>query len=201
MRTNSLLPLFTAALLTGCGPEAPRPPEQETALRNVASVTLPDRDLTLQPAAAPAVEVASPAELSRPAPEPRRSRQPRVLSKPAPRPDRKRAAEVSPGPEPAPVPSPLEAVAEAVVAEAIVAEAPAEDAAEGAGRELAPGRTVTVIPASSGPSLTPEEPSWDRGEGGRGIMVGGGGRCRPRGGRGIGIAARIPNGVPGLRLR
>ena len=80
MRTNSLLPLFTAALLTGCGPEAPRPPEQETALRNVASVTLPDRDLTLQPPAAPGVEVASPAELSRPAPEPRRSRQPRALS-------------------------------------------------------------------------------------------------------------------------
>ena len=185
---STLLLAFTAAVLAGCAAEAPR------------TSALPDRDLTLQVPAAPAVEVASAVELSRPAPEPRPARHARISPEPAPAPTPDPAPEAAPAAQAA-VPVPTVAVAE-VIAEP----APGEDVMEGSGRELAPGKTVTIIPASSGPSSTPEDPSWAPAEAGRGtIMVVGGGRgdrCRPRGGvRGIGIAGRIPIGVPGRRLR
>ena len=188
---------FTAAVLAGCAAESPRSSNQETASRGVAGTALPDRDLTLQTPAMPAVEVASPVELSRPAPEPRPARRARISPKPAsaPAPD--------PVPEAAPAAQAAAPVSAAAVAEVLAAPAPVEDAAVGAGRELAPGRTVTIIPASNEPSFSPEDTSWVSATAGRGAIIGGGGgRCRPRGGvRGIGIAGRIPIGVPGRRLR
>jgi hypothetical protein len=87
-------------------------------------------------------------------------------------------------------------------AEALADPAPVDDAAS-SGRELAPGKTVTVIPVSSGPSIrADEDDSWLPSERPRGIIMGGGGRCPRRGGvRGIGIAGRIPVGIPTRRLR
>ena len=200
MRAASILPLaFTAAVLAGCAAETPQTSDEETAARGVEATALPDRDLTLQVPAAPAVEVASAIELFRPA-EPRPARRARISPKraPAPAPD--------PAPEAAPAAQAAAPVPALAVAEVLAEPAPVEDLVQGSGRELAPGKTVTIIPASSGPSSTPEDPSWGAAEAGRGtIIVGGGGRggtCRPRGGvRGIGIAGRIPIGVPGRRLR
>ena len=192
MRAASIFPLaFTAAVLAGCTAESHQGSNQETA-------SLPQRDLTLQAAATPAVEVASPVELSRPTPEP--ARRPRVSPKPAPAPVPEPLREYSPVAQAA---VPVTSVA---VAEILVEPAPVEDVAVGVGRELAPGKTVTVIPAASGPS-SPEDPSWAASGPGRSMIIEGGGggrggRCRPRdGARGIGIAGRIPIGVPGLRLR
>jgi hypothetical protein len=197
MRAVSMLPLaFWAALLAGCAAESPRPSHLETASSG-AETGLSDRDLTLQTPAMPAVEVASAIELSRPMPEPRPAPRPRISPRPAP----------APTPDPVPEASPADQsvlpVPTVAVAEVIAEPAPVEDGA-GAGRELAPGKTVTSIPVSSGPSLAPaEDDSWAPATRARGIMVGGGGdRCRPRGGvRGIGIGGRIPIGVPGRRLR
>jgi len=198
MRARFSLTLALAAtLLAGCTPESSPPPTDEMADAGAHSAALPERDLTLQTPPAPAVEVTSAVELSRPAAESRREGRARVSPRPAP------AAAPDPVPEVAPTleaafPLPAVAVAE-VAAEPAADEAEAADAS----RELAPGRTVTVIPASSGPSVTLEEPDW--GPVGRSIIGGGGSRpgtCRPRGGvRGIGIAGRIPVGVPGRRLR
>jgi hypothetical protein len=88
------------------------------------------------------------------------------------------------------------------VAEPVVHPAPVEMEAEG-GRELAPGETVTIIPVSSGPTVEADgDDSWLPSERPRGMIGRGGGTCRPRGGvRGIGIAGRIPVGVPARRLR
>jgi hypothetical protein len=200
MRAVSMLPLaFWAALLAGCAAESPRPSNLETASSG-AETGLSDRDLTLQTPAMPAVEVASPIELSRPTPEPRPTPRPRISSRPAPVPTPDPVPEASPADESA-VPVPTVAVAE-VMAEP----APVEDVAVGVGRELAPGKTVTIIPTSSGPSSAPEDPSWAPAGRARSIIIegggGGGGKCRPRGGaRGIGIGGRIPIGVPGRRLR
>jgi hypothetical protein len=200
MRTASILPLaFTAAVMAGCTAESHQASNQETASYAGEATGLTHRDLTLQKPATPVVEVASPVELSRPAPEP--ARRPRHAPKPAP----------SPVPEPIPEASPAAQAAVPVptvtVAEVLAQPAPVEDVAVGVGRELAPGKTVTVIPASSGPSLDTEDPAWAPPGTGRGMIIGGGGggrggTCRPRGGvRGIGIAGRIPIGVPGRRLR
>jgi len=192
MRAASILPLaFTAAVMAGCAAEPHQTSNQETASRAVEGTGFPDRDLTLQTSAAPAVEVASPVELSRPRPEPARHR--RLSPKPAPQP----APEASPAAQSAvPVPS-------VAVAEVLAEPAPVEDVAVGGGRELAPGRTVTIIPASNEPSFSAEDSSWVSVTAGRGAIIGGGGdRCRPRGGvRGIGIGGRIPIGVPDLHLR
>jgi pyruvate dehydrogenase E2 component (dihydrolipoamide acetyltransferase) len=183
----AILPLaFTAAVLAGCGSDSPQRANQETASRGVEGAALPERDLTLQTPVAPAVEVASPVELSRVAPEPKPAQRARVAPKPAP----------APAPDPVPEAAPA---AQAPVPDSTVAVADVGD-----GRELAPGKTVTIIPASSGPSFSPEDPSWAPAGPVRSIGggEGRGGRCRPRGGvRGIGIAGRIPSGVPGLRLR
>ena len=196
MRTVSLLPLAVAAVvLAGCAAETPS--TRETATTGAGESILPERDLTLRSPATPVVAVASPVELSRPAPKVRPTR--RIVSRrsakpatvPAPRRDPVPAVE-------APAPAPAVAVTE-VAAEA----APVEEVAVGAGRELAPGKTVTVIPVSSGPSYAPEaDDSWLPEGPARGIVVGGGDTCRRRGGaRGIGIAGRIPIGVPRHRLR
>lgn len=205
MRPTSLLPLLTIAALAGCGSDSTLPPSRETRARTAEGAGLPDRALTLQVPVTSAVEVASAVELSRPAPEPGSARRHRVAPKRAPSraepqmtaPSERVAstpsvATAGPAPQPAPRPVPAEA-------------APGQDGAAGAGRELAPGETVTVIPASNGPSAAPEEPAWAPSDQGRGVLMGGGGhgdRCRPRGGvRGIGITGRIPHGVPAIGLR
>jgi hypothetical protein len=200
MRAAFLLPLaFTTALLAGCGSAVPRPPEQETATRRGA---LPDRDLTLRAATPAAVVVASPVELARPVTAPRRTSRPAVA--------RKSAGVPTPERPPAAAPVAAEPVAaEPVAAEPVAAAAaPVEPAPEersaGAGRELAPGRTVTLVPASSGPTVeADEDDSWLPSERPRGVLGGsGGGTCRPRGGmRGTGVAGRIPVGPPARRLR
>ena len=203
MRAVSLLPLAVAAVvLAGCAAESPS--NRETATSRAGESIPTERDLTLRSPATPVVAVASPVELSRPAPKVLPARQ--VL--PARRIESRRPAKPAAVPAPvrdpvpaveAPAPTPALAVTE-VAAEA----APVEEvAAVGAGRELAPGKTVTVLPASSGPSYAPEaDDSWLPEGPARGIMVGGGGTCRRRGGaRGIGIAGRIPIGVPRHRLR
>jgi hypothetical protein len=199
MRAASILPLaFTAAVLAGCGAESPQTANQETASRGVAGTALPDRDLTLQVPATPAVEVASPVELSRAAPDPGPARRPKVSPKPAPAPTAKRDA--------AAAPAGLAAAPDSTVAVAEVPTEPTPTEDAGAGRELAPGKTVTIVPVSNGPSFTAEDPSWAPDRRGGTTFIGGGegpgDRCRPRGGvRGIGITGRIPIGVPGRRMR
>jgi hypothetical protein len=192
----AILPLaFTAAVLAGCAAESPRTANQETASRGAEGAALPERDLTLQVPATPAVEVASPVELSRATPEP--ARHAKASPKPAPAPTANRVAAAPAGHAAAPDST-------MAVAEVLAQPEPVEGG--GVGRELAPGRTVTIIPVSSGPTFPSEDPSWAPAGPGRSTIIGGGegrgDRCRPRGGvRGIGITGRIPIGVPGRRLR
>jgi hypothetical protein len=201
MRAASILPLaFTAAVMAGCAAESPQATHQETAFRGVKGTAPADRDLTLQTAPTPAVEVASPVELSRAAPELKPVRRARISPKPAPAPAPDPVPEAAPAAQAA---APVPAVA---AAEVLAEPAGVEDVAVGAGLELAPGKTVTIVPASNEPSLSPDDSSWAYPEAGQGTIIrgggGGGGKCRPRGGvRGIGIAGRIPIGVPGRRLR
>lgn len=188
MRTAFLIPLaFTSVVMIGCGSEASNVSERdETGTNAVAS---PERDLTLSVPQIPPTEVASAVELSAPKSHPVSTRRhyPRPRPKPAPSP----AAASAPEP-----------VSTRTVREALAEAAPLDDAATG-GRELAPGRTVTIIPVASGPSVEADEgDSWMPSGPSRGVVVGGGGTCRRRGGAGgIGIAARIQVGVPALRLR
>ena len=190
MRAASLLPLlYTAALLTACRSEIATVVKREEPVSRPA--TLPARDLTLPAAAPRAVAVASPVEVSRSRPAPAVRPRP----KPAPPPPSEARPEPEPLPEPLPEPEdhpqPVHPAPE-----------PPEPAVDG-GRELAPGQTVTIIPVSSGPAVeADEDDSWLPSERARGIIGRGGGTCRPRGaGRGIGIAGRIPVGVPTRRVR
>jgi hypothetical protein len=198
MRTVSLLPLAcVAVLITACGSEVPGVPEgEETAAR--AAEPRP-RDLTLQVQVPdlPATEVASAVELARPHPAPVRNSRPRPTPRPNPRP----AVEAEGGPAVVPTALPV-APAAPILTEALADPAPMDEPGSG-GRELAPGKTVTLIPVSSGPALeADEDDSWLPSERPRGIIMGGGDRCRRRGGvRGIGIAGRIPVGIPTRRLR
>jgi outer membrane biosynthesis protein TonB len=195
MRVASLLlSALTVSLLAGCRPEPSLPPEQETA----AADPTPARDLRLQTPAVAAVEVASAVELARPAAPPVATR-PRAVPKPAPLPEPAPAPEARPAEEAVPAPVIVPAVAEVPAETRDGVEAPAAG-----GRELAPGKTVTVIPVVTGTSVeADEDDSWLPSERPRGILTGGGGgTCRPRGGvRGIGIAGRIPVGIPARRLR
>jgi hypothetical protein len=188
MRTAFLIPLaFTGFVTVGCRSEASKTSDrEETASRTTAA---PERDLTLSGPRIAETEVASAVELGLPKPVPAPTRAHRPRPKPAP------AAE----PEPVSAAEPVSAPA---VSEALADPAPLEDAAAG-GRELAPGRTVTIVPVATGPSVAADEgDSWLPSEPSRGILVGGGGTCRRRGGGGgIGIAARFPVGIPTLRLR
>ncbi len=134
MRTRFMLSLtiVVAAGASGCGKQA----HEETA-------TVLKRDLTLA-APVPNVEIASPVELERPQPRVKRARAPR--------------RHVSAGNSP---PVALEPVRLAVILQASL---PPEEAAPEpvSGRELPPGQTVTLIPASSGPS-TASDPDVDEG--------------------------------------
>jgi hypothetical protein len=174
MRSVVLIPLtLMVTVAPGCGSEE----------REQASISVSERDLTRQ-APAPEVEIASPVELqqlrtphrtvrsSRPVRAPRRSTVEAKLVARA----RATAPAVLPAAEP---------VAQTTTTTDL-----------GSDRELLPGKTVTVIPASSGPS-TASEPT-DELPTVRGGTIGivGDGRGPPRRpGRGIGIAG-VPR--PGL---
>lgn len=157
-----------------------------------AAFQVPRRDLTLQQADAPRVDIASPVELGRAVPVEHRS---------VPRQQKARlAARPTPSAEPAgqpvadvPVATPA-ASAAAVPATPAVYEAPDPNA-------LAPGQTVTVLPASSGSSSSPSgtdqgPPDAQRGDS-RGVTIRGGrgGSCGGRGGHGGGAGP----GFRGLR--
>jgi hypothetical protein len=196
MRTTFLIPLaFAAAAMTGCGTEVSRVSEQEERASRAAM----KRDLTLQVPQGPAAEVVSAVELSRPNSEPARSRihRPSPKPKPGPRPASEPGLDAAAQPPAQPVIAPTVAVTE------VLAEPAPEDDAAADGRELAPGKTVTLVPVSSGPSAEPDYvDSWFPSERPQGIFVGDPDHCRPRGGAGgIGIAGRFPVGLPAHRLR
>lgn len=220
MRAAFLLPLaLISGLVAGCRTESPRVADEEVT---AAADSMVGRDLTLQTSAAPALEVASPVELTRQESAPAPDSKPMHPTEPVTPPTAEspeepgapamlRAAastEARAGRTPVNR-APLERAVEArEVAEPAAAEPAAQEPATpglpaGAGRELAPGKTVTVIPAASGPSIeADEDDSWLPSEHPRGIIGAGGGTCRPRGGvRGVGIAGRIPVGIPIRRLR
>jgi hypothetical protein len=169
MRTAILLSIGLAmTVILGCGPEA----KDETAL------AVPERDLTLA-TAAPHVEIASAVELGQLRAQPRVARQSRAARRPASAPRATRAEARSAPATPAQVIAPTRPVTEFTT--------PVSDVVND--RELPPGKTITIIPASSGPSSaaepTDEFPTIER----RGGVIRGG-RCPPRGRPGIGIAAR-----------
>jgi len=172
MRTALLLPLALAAAAAG-GCRTASDGTEQTAFR------VPQRDLTLREAQAPEVEVASPVELGRAPVEPRathRRQRVRPLT-PAPRLEvpEPRGAPAAPA-EPAPLAS--------------SASEPADPHA------LAPGQTVTIIPASGGTTTEGDWTDQRPSSAGGGVMVGPGGHgggCRPRGPgmrpRGTGVGA------------
>jgi len=176
MRIVTLLPLALAALAAGGCRTASEGTEQ-------AALGVPQRDLTLQQTPAPEVEIASPVELARAPTERPTTQRPRRALRPAPA-----AHPGANAPEDAPAtlsptPTPAQPAATALAANAPEAADP---------HALAPGQSVTIIPASSGPST---EPDWtDQRPSGptRGISVGSGGHgggCHPHGG-GMGPSAR-----------
>jgi hypothetical protein len=195
MRTASLFPLAcVAVLVAACGSGVPGVPEGDETAARIAEPR--QRDLTLQVPELPATEVASAVELARPH-APLRTPRPR----PRPRPKSRPAVEVEGGPAVVPTALPV-APAAPILTEALADPAPMDEPGSG-GRELAPGKTVTLIPVSSGPTVeADEDDSWLPSERPRGIIMGGGDRCRRRGGvSGIGIAGRIPVSIPSRRLR
>jgi hypothetical protein len=174
MRTATLFPLAVAMIaIPGCGPEV----KEETALG------VPERDLTLV-TAAPEVEIASPVELQRPEVSQAR-RGSRPTAKPAAVPRRPKAKS-KPFPATADAPALVPATRAPVSRFAGRESEPVND------RELPPGKTVTVIPASTGPSTGDGDGDFSncrRGMGG-GSGMGGPGRWPGRPGPGIGIAIR-----------
>jgi hypothetical protein len=172
MRTINLLPLTLIAVVAGCGSE----------VRDQAARSVPHRDLTLV-SRTHEVKIASPVE----------TQQLRIQRRTV------RASQPAARPAPAPHFSPLEAnlhlaavrapalvlsTAQPVAQPASMAATPPND------RELLPGKTVTVIPASSGPSPEPDMIDDLPATRGRTMVTWGGGTCRGRGrGPGIGIAA------------
>ncbi|HEV8176586.1 MAG TPA: hypothetical protein VGP44_02745, partial [Gemmatimonadales bacterium] len=102
------------------------------------------------------------------------TQQPRIHRR-APRPSK---AAARPAPAPLYTPPDLKVQFAAVTTSS---SAPAND------RELLPGKTVTLIPASTGPSAGPDDTAEIPTVRGRTMVGHGGGRCRG-GGRGPGIA-------------
>lgn len=169
MRTSFLYPLTAlVAVVAGCGSEV-----KEQAARSV-----PQRDLTLVPQA-PAVEIASPVEIQRLRMQHRTARrsiprEPKVVL----------AAMAAPLAALGAGSAPILAVPQRVAQPTNTPATPAND------RELLPGKTVTVIPVSSGPSTGVDKADELPEARGRTMVVrGGGGTCRGRGrGPGIGMA-------------
>jgi hypothetical protein len=168
MRTALILPLALAAVAAaGCGTASDG--TQQTAFR------VPQRDLTLRQGEAPEVEVASPIELARAPVQARSVHQPRQTRRAAraSRPETIHPAAAAAVSAPAPAPTRVEPISLA---------APASEAPDP--HALAPGKTVTMIPVSSGPSTAPEGNDPLPPEGGRGTAIhtgGHGGGCRPGG--------------------
>jgi hypothetical protein len=132
--------------------------------REQAARSVPKRDLTLVSYTSE-VKIASPVETQQ-----LRTR----AARPAPA---RRSSSLEP------TIAPVLAASEPVAQPAATAPTPDND------RELLPGKTVTVIPASSGPSTGADRTDDFPGARGRTIVTGGGGTCRGRGRRpGIGIA-------------
>jgi len=162
MRTIVLLPLTAlVAVVAGCGSDA----------RERATRAVPERDLTLMTQTLE-VPIASPVEMPQLRDKPRATVPVKHAARRPVPPASRVEYKVPPADVVLAVPEP---VAQPV-------SAPAND------RELLPGNTITVIPASSGPSPSPDATddfadTRDR------TMVRGGGTCRGRGrGPGIGIA-------------
>jgi hypothetical protein len=167
MRTILLLPLTAlVAVVAGCGSEA----------REQAVGSVPERDLTLVTQAAQ-VEIASPVEMKRPQVQHQTVRPSRLAR--APRSTRAAKVEVADVWVAAPVLATPQPVAQ-----------PASTASTPNDRELLPGKTVTLIPTSNGPSPGSERADELPAIRGRTMGAHGGGTCRGgRRGPGIGIAA------------
>ena len=164
MRQRLIFPLvIAAAVLAGCE-SAPEATEQATA-------RVPHRDLTLPQLPAAPAAVASAIEIPRTPPN-RSATRPRRVPKSAPVSHSTPKAEIPPPAVEATASEPADAPA--------LAPAPAPSPPPSP-RELAPGQTVTVIPASSGPSVVAEPRDEVPSRAGRAIMRGRGGTCRPRG--------------------
>jgi hypothetical protein len=174
MRAALLVPFAVALAVAGCESD------------ETQSSTPRQRDLTVR-TVAHEVKVASPLELRQIRTRPESARQlhraaatrpvaPRLATRPKPNPTA--VAHV-----PTSSPSPAAAAAE-------IEETPAND------RELPPGKTVTVIPTSSGPSTATDWSDEGSAATGRTMIRGGGGTCRPGRRPGIGIAA-----IPRPRLK
>jgi hypothetical protein len=170
MRSLLLLPLAAAAV----GAAACRSPSDNPELGQV-----PQRDLTLQQTAAPQVEVASPVELARAVP---------LGHNTAAHARKTRRAARTAAAAPAPLAPVIADVP--VSAPAAVATVPASPASYEAPdpHALAPGQTVTVLPASNAAGLAPTStsdalPDAQRGDS-RGVTIRGGGHAGSCGGRG-----------------
>lgn len=180
MRSLLLIPLAAVAVgAAGCG----SPPSNSEAGQ------VPRRDLTLQQADAPPVQVASPVELARAVPaEHRIAVRARKLHRTA----RSDTPSCAP-PAPAIVDAAASTPAAAAAAPAMPASYQPPDP-----YALAPGQTVTVLPASGGTGAAPSStddspPDAQRGDS-RGVTIrrgGHGGSCGGRGGH--------PGGSPGFR--
>jgi len=164
MRAPSLIPLAVLMLGSGCG----RGPEETGRAPSV-----PARDLTLERSPAPAVQVASPLEAPRPHPERPRVQRPRRTARPAP----------APVPPPAPPDAAPVAAAASAAAPTSAAHSSETEAVAADPHTLQPGQTVTVIPASSGPSVGSDPADAPPSRAGRAILIGRGhgGTCQPRG--------------------
>ena len=169
MRALSHVPLAIVIVVAGCG--------SEPAASGHAS-GVPRRDLTLQQAPAPDMAVASALEAPRPRPERPMIHRPRRSPDQALAPARNPAStEAAPTTEavavPTVAPAPGQAAAPPLVDEAVDPHA------------LAPGKTITIVPVSSGPTTgsgraDDEMPS----RAGRAIIMMGGGHgdtCRGHG--------------------
>jgi hypothetical protein len=162
MRTFWCWTLLSVGVLVGCGPARRATP---------AKAPPHARDLTTPQTASVPVQVVSGREAIRP--EPARRSKPRAAA-PAP-------VSLPPAPEPA------------VVAPAPPVPAPTATpvAWKGGAAALEPGQSVTIVPASTGPSPEADEgPAPTRERRGGVIRVGGGG-CHPRGARGGGSVFRL----------
>jgi len=186
MRFLLLIPLAAAAFgAAGCGSPSANPEAGQ----------VPQRDLTLQQADAPKVEVASPVELARAVAVEHRTAAPARKAR--------RTARTSPTSSAAPAPVPAIAHVPASTPAASAAAVPASPASSEPPDPyaLAPGQTVMVLPASSGAGAAPAStddgpPDAQRGES-RGVRIHGGGHGGSCGGRG-GRAGGSP-GFRGLR--
>ncbi|MEA2725256.1 MAG: hypothetical protein QOH59_3027 [Gemmatimonadales bacterium] len=159
MRTALLLPI--TALVAAVAGCGAGAKEQQTA-------SLPQRDLTLVTQTAQ-VEVASAVEIQRLRPQHLTARLPQSRQ-----PTVRHAVFVASAPIP-----PAEPAAQPVTPEPISTN----------DRELLPGKTVTLIPVSTGPSAAPDEPGELPSVRGRTMVGHGGGTCRGgRRGPGIGSA-------------